>query len=1326
MILSYLRSIVRNLLGWTAFLLLVLAALYASLGRIVVTNLGDYNTEITDRINAHFQINIAMGDLTGVWSGIDPGIHISDLTIGESEQGPVTRIGKLKIELDSLSSLIRGNPIISYVEISDLNSEIDFYTDQPLRVAGLRLRDKGGGPSALAALLVNTEHLIISGIEAKLKTESGQYLLFQKEDYPLELLAHEGEKTISLRLDYDRVADHQDHEKSGNIELIAEYFGDPRNIDGFYVHAWMHVTPTSIREFLPKAEYRGFSLDKLLVAGDVWLEVDRGRFDLSTQFNAPILSFKSDRTGLDSFEDVSGTFRVTGTGVDEWRAYLNDLTLSHNGKQWTPGNIAAVTYRTVNNRNLLVYCRSLDVGSLADLGIELGKDLIPERQVTMLETMKPQGMLENTYLYLRPDSNKPDFRMVGQLRSGEIEAYLGAPAITNLDFVFSLGPQEGWLDIHDNAFDVAFETISDETWKFQSTAGRLNIDLKQGYLRMASDLLKVRLDDAIVSGKFHLNLTTDRRFQTWGLLVGIKDADLSQKSRYLPSNLSKDARSWLDTALVSGHLKNGGLLFHGSLSRNADAIEKLYELYFDVEDGILDYHPDWPRLESVTGLVNVGNWGVSSDRVVASLFDSQLKADVIMPFAADGGISYVYLNGNLEGAAADGLRFINTTPVAEMINQVSADWTAEGDISGEFKLEIPVNYSLDDSGNPMYNFDGNINTQMLTVDLYMPEYDLAVSGLSSRLDYAVSTGLNADQFHAQILGYPVQGQITTSYEQEANRDEGHILIDFKGRTSVEELREWSEVTFLHLAEGEFDYSASLTTPFGDQVTPGSLQASSDLHGVGIQIPPPLGKLPEETVGFRYRSDFEDDGMKVWIDYNDDFSAALGMRDAVIQRGSLIFGAVGAKLPEDPGVEVSGSLELLNLNDWLRTYDRFTGEFEKLGYASFDEELESEVRRVELDVGRFEFENVSLENAKLGVSRAEQAWNLWLVNPVLSGRATAFDDETSPIDVKVDYLRLISDPDVPEEEDPLAGLTPGDLVPMQVQVDEFRVDDENYGSWNFKLEPGVDQVKITDLYATVKGLEVGHEERGGGVVNWLFDGNQQTSKFSGIVQSDDIAVAATEWGYAPSIEGDRFVFDTDIGWPGSPVMISKETIRGAIRVKSRRGRFVQATGGGALKLLGIFDFAALARRFTFDFSDVLSEGFEFNRIEGEWWVEDGQMRVTEDIIVEGSGGSFKAGGVMDIESGDLDGDMIVTLPVSRNLPWYSAIIVSPMVGATVFLAQKVFQNQINQLSSAKYTVTGTIEEPNIVFESIFDNSVRQEDKPSEASVDDGSEPVQELL
>ena len=62
--------------------------------------------------------------------------------------------------------------------------------------------------------------------------------------------------------------------------------------------------------------------------------------------------------------------------------------------------------------------------------------------------------------------------------------------------------------------------------------------------------------------------------------------------------------------------------------------------------------------------------------------------------------------------------------------------------------------------------------------------------------------------------------------------------------------------------------------------------------------------------------------------------------------------------------------------------------------------------------------------------------------------------------------------------------------------------------------------------------------------------------------------------------------------------------------------------------------------------------------------------------------------------------------SRGLP----------VAAGTYLVSKVFEDQVNQLSSGVYSVSGSLEEPEVVFERVFDAKTRMSPTGTQGSSD----------
>ena len=92
-----------------------------------------------------------------------------------------------------------------------------------------------------------------------------------------------------------------------------------------------------------------------------------------------------------------------------------------------------------------------------------------------------------------------------------------------------------------------------------------------------------------------------------------------------------------------------------------------------------------------------------------------------------------------------------------------------------------------------------------------------------------------------------------------------------------------------------------------------------------------------------------------------------------------------------------------------------------------------------------------------------------------------------------------------------------------------------------------------------------------------------------------------------------------------------------------------------------------------------------------------------------------------EAGRLDNEMIVTLPVSKSLPWYAAYVAlaNPLAGVGLLVGERVLRRPLEQFSSARYRIGGTLENPEVKFVSVFDVSTPDREDTAAGSGGDGA-------
>lgn len=1275
------NKLLSNLLQGSVLLVLLVAASYVSMGRILIANVDSYRAEIKSVVSDALGVPVQIGKLEGGWNYLNPGLEIENLSLGTADQ---IRIGRLSFALDAVASLRERTLVFRSVTASGVRLQLVKQGDKWV-IAGLPPSDKPFDP---APLLKSLDYLVA--------VELSDFSLDVIGEQTSLTLSSESGRTGELRRSGDLLSfavpmQLTQGEKQSALFLAGQFNGPIGQEEGSG-NLYFRLPGINAVELLPPELVEKLQLSQISLGGEIWLALDGKYFELQgkTEVDA---GFSAMTHTLQTTQEFAARGHLAGELV----ASVTQVSGHVGGVSWQFENIGLSLEPGPEGTELAIQIPELDVAELIATPLALGRRGIglTEAQVETLAALNPQGKLSKLFMTVQ-FGDVVDYRVVGNLQHVRVERYRALPVISDLNGLVHLGPKGGFMDVvNQTPFSMQFPGLFDQEWYFDSAKTRVTYEVSDDGIQAQTGLVEAHQGDLIAHGRVHLRIPGPRLETTWGLELGVRNANLLDSFRYLPNTLKEDVRGWMRRAILAGHSHESGMVFHGSLAKEAAKDQKAHQLYFEVDDTILDYDSNWPRFDEMAATIFVDNFEVSSDDATGRMYDSEVyDSTVMVPISAEGVVDSILIDGKVRGDFADGVRLLTETPLADATSQMAEGWVATGEMSGVASLNIPMGPRAE-AGVPTW---ASTTIQLEDTTLNMTPFDLDFSQLTGTIHYDTNTAVKAEHFEANLFGEPLTGSVVS----EGGVDGGEIVVRSTGKIAANDLYVWTDQPLLSRATGMINYQTDLHVFYGDRSDESLyITARSDLAGVEIAMPEPIHKDAAETMQLVYTQIFSEPGYQIELALGHEVRARLKVDQGSLAGGELRF---GSELPESVSFEklsVTGALDHVIYEEW----DALSVALESLSEGSLEEELEKTLNEVKLEIALFDVFGFEMDGVLTRITRDPGYWRVDLANEWLEGQVSVADADDAPLEINMKRLVFDSDEDA-ENLDPLEEVDPAELALARFSVDKLILDNEDYGSWAFLYEPGDDHARLTDMKLSVKGVEVGEDAS----VLWRVVDGKHSSEFKGFVAVPDLGSALEQWGYASSIVGQDFAFEGDVSWEGSPAMVDIDVIDGNIRLVKGEGRFVQADSNmGALRLLGIFDFASIARRFRLDFSDVVESGFSFNKIEGGTRFSSGIVDVVEPIMIEGSGSTFKVAGRVDLDSLELDNDMVVTLPVNRNLPWYaaySAFATGPLTGAGVFLVQQVFQNQINAISSAKYKITGTMDEPIIEFVTFFSDSVRE--------------------
>ena len=1232
-------SILLRLLSgcwWLLVVCLVLLAGYVGVGRLVFSSLDAYQSELADYLGARGFQHVEIGRIEGSWYQFDPQLSVTHFRLGRSSAA-LLELDRFSVRLDTFNSLLSRQLILKELEASGIRFTLDRDAEGRMTLSGI-----SGAPGSfdwqylldalphLNRLLLDDIDISVTGLRTPLHLRSSAepIVVLSQDDIQDEnqgaikgviqaaiknVIKSTAKKQFSLSLYVDRTLADARLDRS-RIGLTGTYMGQPEDAD-FYAELYLDVPHLALGDFLsglPQLRVNNQPLNVEQLSAEVWIAAHDGELDITSRLALRGIHWAREEEGRGmgtrvTLLDLAETeFRLLGHRDEAGMTgsiYMPELLLSRGADALRLDALQFALSRAGDKTRFAAYMPRLELAPLMPLVGNLATELVPGPLSTGLKKVNLRGRM--TELLFSSDKTLGKGRLVAGLDGLAMDAHAGSPSIDGLHGLLSMSRDQGYIDVSNEAFSLHFANVFAQPWHFTSARGRLRYQKHAQYMLLDSGLLEVLNQEQIAHGKLLFKLPPAQEERTWSMLIGVKNTRLLEAKAYIPMKLPPTLATWLDTGIKGGTSLEAGLLFHGALSAAVPASRKVYDLFFKVEDTRLRYHQDWPEIEGIDGTVHVANHAVTVKDAVGRVYNTQLSSAALrVPIdARSRRVEQLLLDASARGPAADVLRLLNETPLADTINQITAQWSAAGEAEATLQLNIPIGQQ---TGKPVYS---DIQFTFQDAQLVMPEYDLDFSQLSGTGRYQTIQGLSSEGFTGLLFGEAVSGTIASQRYGAAE-----LNVNLQGTVAAHDLHIWSDIALLSRAEGSADYALSLHIPYSDGGDGVYVEATSDLTGVTLNLPPPFRKSnPDEVRHLTYRQDFLHAGAQVAVQLDDPVSSVIAT----------------------------------------------------------------------------------------GIQHAEQ-WRVHINHASLRGLVTLSDQEDLPISIALAFLKI----DQPEgaPDDLLASLNPLEVAAVDFSTEKLLLNGMDLGAWSFDYRVEDDTARLTHLVATLPGLQI----LGTSHLSWRPGAADAQTLFQGEILVTDLAETLPILGLAPSIEADDLKLSAELHWAGSPAMLGFNRVQGRLKIHGGAGRFVQADIGSSLKLLGIFDFAHLAKRFRLDFSDISGKGFEFNDIRGEVALHQGVVEVVQPVLIQGSVGQFKLGGKLDFNTQAVDSDMIVTLPVSQNLPWYaaySAVTVGPLTGIWIMLARYLFRKKIDQFSSAKYHISGTVDAPEIKFVGIFDDRVR---------------------
>ncbi|OFZ66198.1 MAG: hypothetical protein A2V79_12250 [Betaproteobacteria bacterium RBG_16_56_24] len=1257
----------------------------------ILPDIGQYHDRIAGSLAGAIGSPVTIGKIECDWTGLQPRLDFTDVRILDEQRQPVLVLPRIDTSV-SWMSLFAAELRLASLEIDSPELLIRRDVTGGFFVGGMSL-SRHGGDGNLSDWLLHQSSIVVRNALIVWVDE-------QRNAPPLVL------QQVNLRVDnlFSRhnFAFHAipPDELSAPLDVRGDFHGESfDNLGGWRGQIYARLDYTDVAAWRPWVDLPAqFSSGRGALRG--WLGVEGGRMigvtadmelhDVATRLGEDVPEMKVlNLRGRAAWHEISGGFEVSSRQL---------AMRLQNGFEFQPMDFYFLTAKASDRQPArgVVRVNLLQLGGLAGLA----KFLPLEAGLrARLEAYAPKGKVSNLNAQWQGAPEKPDsYKLKGHFENLAVNQAGKMPGFSGLTVDVDGNEESGKLSINSRRLVVDAPGVMREPLFFATLTGQAGWRRKGGELSIDVDNVAVVNDDLAgnLSGSYQTQAGTLGVLDLTGRLTR---GDVRRAARYTPLvALDKAGNDWLNDALLAGHTEDFRIRIKGNLSDfPVDGTkDTLFKIGGHAQDVILEFDKEWPRIEKISGEFSIRGNKLEVNSPAAMMAGARLQNVIVtLPDMMSKDLS-LEIKGDATASNNEFLQFIQQSPVRGYIDGFTDGMRAGGNGHLELSLHIPLSGQNDVQAEAgMGDADvaqGGTNRKQVHVSgiFRVQDSDIDLGGGVPVLRktrgslYFTESGMKASDVRAEVLGGTASIDIQSG-------EGGLMHASVRGHSNLDEMRKSAPHPLLDYLHGDAAWDADI------RVVKKSAQVviNSDLKGISSDLPQPFAKRADEAMTLRVEKSHVTGGKDViTAEYGKLLSMRLARREEngemAVKRGAINFysqDTFGDKIkwPARDGVWIAGTLPILAVQGW----EGLTGQPKDAGQAAgYDPALQ--IAGASLLIEELTGFGQSIKGVRVNVTRRGERLAARLSGSMLSGEIAWLPhgyENGGKVNVHLKNLQWMNGGQtVPPASQSRPGkpVSPGNLPAMEITIDDLQLKGRQIGRFELVGYPdGQDwrmrRLRITNPDGALMGDGIWH-------------GSAQ-SEVNLMLDISDAGKILERSSYPDTVKGGSGRLAANLSWIGSPDEFNYATLSGTLKLDAGKGRFLKMDPGAG-KLLSILSLQSLPKRITLDFTDVFSEGFQFDNISGNAQVKNGVID-TQDFHIDGSSAKVTMKGSVDLNDETQNLRVRVLPTIGSSVSLIGAFAAGPAVGVGALILNKVLGDPLDKLVSFEYNVSGTWTDPNVV-------------------------------